>query len=325
MKNKISVPENLVIRQEPWQLSPCSSCTETPCCKNLPLSGLWLERQSDFIALLTSSCHEGFFPALKKSGEWVLYLSRNCGYLDRENGKCLIHKSQSQSLICKSYDAHRCWYIDAFSRDRYSTLIPFTTEMLIWFEKKYSLIENGFSFAPGWQELCESAFDYCKGSPFPELRDNTSGGAFFSSHTLSFRKSREEKYLFLPPYKRAEHASHFELIAFRLGFPGVNLAVSDNVWAFVINTSLCKPKMDLVRKEYYPAIGHRDCRYSFESLVKESWPFSETGEQWVIINRQNLELLKSITAFDASGRVKKLPSTSEILYVLKYSNPDMAA
>ncbi|MCP5515197.1 MAG: hypothetical protein H7A26_07005 [Spirochaetales bacterium] len=324
-ENKISVPKNLSIRQEPWQLSPCSSCPETPCCRNLPLTGLWLERQSDFITLLTASCHEGFFPAMKKSGEWIIYLSRDCRHLEKECGKCLIHQSQSQSLICKSYDAHRCWYVDAFSRAGYSTLIPFDTEMLIWLEKKYSLMEKGFAFTPEWDELCESVAACRNCNPGQAAIENLSTDALLFSNTLSFRKSREERYLFLPPYKRAEHLSHFELISFRLGFPGVRLAMADNVWAFVIDTSLNIRKIDLIRNAYYPAIRHRDCLYSFDNLEKESRPFSETGGQWVIINRRSLDLLKASTVFDSSGRVKKIPSTSQILDMLKFSNPDMAA
>ena len=155
--------------------------------------------------------------------------------------------------------------------------------------------------------------------------ENLSTDALLFSNTLSFRKSRGERYLFLPPYKRAEHLSHFELISFRLGFPGVRLAMADNVWAFVIDTSLNIRKIDLIRNAYYPAIRHRDCLYSFDNLEKESRPFSETGGQWVIINRRSLDLLKALTVFDSSGRVKKIPSTSQILDMLKFSNPDMAA
>ena len=321
MKEKISSAGDLVIRQEKWHESPCSACPDAPCCGNLPLAPLTLNRQSDFISLILASCYEGIYPALKRSGGWTVYLGRNCSYLDRLEGKCSIHKAPDQSLICKSYNAHGCWYIDAFSREKFSTMIPFNTDMLIWFEKRYNLIGSGFNAEMDWEELCLVAYDYRR-----EARDlNTPGPEPWKGYTLPFKKSKADSFLFFPPYRRPDKLNHFELISFRLGFPGVCLAITDTCWAYMVRTGLNRPRLDMVRDNYYPAIGHRDTLYSFESVMKEHSPFSEAGEQWIILQRSGLELLKAMTVFDSAGRVRRLPGAAEILDILKTIKPDRAA
>jgi hypothetical protein len=220
-------------------------------------------------------------------------------------------------MICKSYDAHNCWYVNAFNTEKYTTMIRFNTDMIMWLEKRYKLIEKKFDVEIDWDELCEAAFQY---------RQNTIDikPALFEPWTaskLSFKKSRSDQFLFFPPYNRPVNRNHFELISFRLSFPGIYLAITDSCWSFMVQTGLNQPQLELIRKEYYPAIGHNDGSYSFNSLKKEKDPFSETGDQWVILQRSDLETLRSLTVFDASGNVLKIPSSSEILKALKSRNP----
>ena len=115
MNKNLTLPGELKVRQDPWGESPCHSCSQSPCCRNLPLLPHRLDMQTDFINLALSSCYERIFPALKESGEWTIYLGRSCQFLENSNGSCSIHNAAHQSMICKSYDAHRCWYVNAFS------------------------------------------------------------------------------------------------------------------------------------------------------------------------------------------------------------------
>ncbi len=231
------------------------------------MSAVYLEKQKDFIDLILSSCYNGIYPALKPSGEWTIYLGRDCSNLGAD-GKCEIHKSSYQSLICKSYDAHKCWYTGAFNTEKFSSLVRFDTGMLVWFEKRYGLIQNRFTADFDWQEFCDAAYEYSLNPaiPTPDLFEPVQGSR------LPFKKSRNEQHLFFPPYKRPENMNHLELISFRLGFPGVYLAVSDSCWAYTVKTSLNESKLNDVRREYYPAIAHKDGCFSFDSMMKQHHP-----------------------------------------------------
>ena len=320
MKEKIEYNRTLKIKQDLWHETPCSKCFDTPCCRNLPLASVRMNNRSDFINLLLISCYDGLYPALKESGEWTVYLGRDCRFLDA-SGKCSIHKESHQSLICKTYDAHNCWYTEAFRKDRYSTMIPFNTEMLIWFEKKYDLISKHFEVAPAWDDLCAEAavsFHRC---------DTNSSGNFspWMDRKLSFKKGRSEQFLFFPPYQLPDSRNHFELLSFRLGFSGISLAVTDTSWAFLVSSSLDPERLELVRNEFYPAISHKDGIYSFDGVVRQNNPHSLAGEQWIVLQRPDLKILVNLTVFDASGRIKRRPSSSEILAALQSRTPDRAA
>lgn len=321
MNEKMGFSNKFKIRQDLWDDSPCSHCSEIYCCENLPLAPLRLNSQSDFINLILSSSYNGVFPVLKSTGDWNFYLKRDCRYLGKADGRCKIHNSSHQSLICKSYDAHTCWYVEAFSTKRFTTMIRFNTEMIIWFEKKYKLIEKKFNGDIDWEELCTAAYEYRQNMIDINLDRYTP----YESFKLSFKKSRADQFLFLPPYKRPENRNHFELLSFRLGFPGVYLAITDTCWAFMITTEQNKAGLNLIRQNYYPAIEHKDGLYSFDRVFSDHTPFSEAGEQWVILRRSDLKVLKELTIFDANGTVKRIPKSSEILNAIKPKNPNLAA
>jgi len=114
-------------------------------------------------------------------------------------------------------------------------------------------------------------------------------------------------------------------MSFRLGFPGISLAVSDTTWAYVVKTGQNDAALNLIRGEYFPGLSHKEGACSFESLRKRHNPYSEAGEQWIIVQRKDLPLLKSLTSFDKAGNIKKLPGTSMLLQALRAGKPDRAA
>jgi|GEM_PF-3843872 len=280
-----------------------------------------LESRREFIDLTLLSCYDGIYPALKKSGEWTVYLQRNCRFLDGTDGRCSIHASEDQSLICKSYDAHRCWYVDAFAAGEHRTMIPFDTESLIGLERRYRLFERRFDVELDWNEMREAAS--AKGSV--PLAAEPRHILPRVSRRLSFRRSRSDRFLFFPPYQRPANRRHFELLSFRLGFPGLSLAVSDSCWAFLVSTGPVPSRLERFRSALFPAIGHDDGAFSFHGLAAEHHPFTEAGEFWVVLDRSDLEVLRGLTAFDSSGGVRRLPPTTELLAALGSHRPDRAA
>ena len=323
MKEKIASSCDLIVRQELWDDSPCSNCPQTPCCRNLPLVSIVPDKQSDFITLILASAYDGIYPAMKKSGEWVIFLGRKCRFLNSSDGKCLIHKQAHQSMICKSYNAHECWYVKAYTSEENRKMIPFSTEMLVHLEQKCSLLSRRFKVQFDWTELCDSFREYGYKNPGTDVlsfHDN-----YDIPKRLTFRKSGSEDYLFFPPYTRPEYENHFELISFRLGFPGVFLAVSSTCWAYAVKTGMNSVLLNTVREAYYPAIQHKDFAFGFHNLKREQNPYSDTGEQWVILRREDIGILKSLVVFDSFGRAKKFPSTAELLGALNSTRPDRVA
>ena len=321
MDEKALPPGGLEVRQDPWRESPCSSCARSLCCRYLPLAHLRLESPADFINLALASCYDGLFPALKESGEWTVFLGRACRFLDGAAGTCSIHGSPRQNMVCKTYDARRCWYVRAFSDERRTTLIPFSTEMLLWFERRYGLMERRFDADIDRTELREAARAFDNAASEGETRDFATPG----TPGLSFRKSRAERFLFFPPHGRPEHRNHFELLSFRLGFPGVSLAVADSHWAFLAEVPLRADRLESFRRAHFPTVGHHNGSFSFAGLARDRPPSSSAGDRWAVLGFDDLGILEGLASFDASGKVRRLPSAAEVLAALGNRRPDKAA
>ena len=131
MKEKICLPQDFIVRQEKWEEAPCFYCTDSICCCLLPLVSFELKNRADFISLAILSCYPHLQLGLKKSFEWTVYYKRNCSFFNESSRKCRIHGLAAQSIVCKTYDAHNCWYREALHTTSGKELILFDLERLL--------------------------------------------------------------------------------------------------------------------------------------------------------------------------------------------------
>ncbi len=327
MQDKIALPSehSLTVRQDKWELSPCRACAGAPCCTALPLASLRLESRMDFMNLALLSCYRHIRLLRKNHGEWTVYYARNCLELDGLTSQCLIHASPRQNLICTSYDAHTCWYREAFAGPQNDRAVFFNLERLIYLEKKTDLFRNaGNTGELEWDDLCRDIASI----PCPTGEEHPGGAAGVTPLVLPFSQCLPEQFLLFPPYNRPQQPVHFELAAFRLGFPGVSLAVTDNHWAYLVRTELNGERFARLVAEYFPALEARYGCFSFPDLHKRLAFFAEIGESWLLVRREQLPLLRSVIRYDAFGNVSEMPSTRELLSLLRSSapiKPDKAA
>jgi hypothetical protein len=323
--DKISVPRTLKIIQDDWFDSPCSSCYGSPCCSHLPLTTMKLENRTDFLNLALLSCYDKIRLGLKKSGEWVVYYHQSCRFLHPEAFQCTIHGLDTQSLVCKTYNAYTCWYKPAFITNQNKKIIFFNLSRLCALEKRADLFKRGYLAADlDWDTLVYEM------SLIP--LQETPAGRIVSGKLirkiLPFTMNSSHRFLFFPPYNKAQRKVHFDLLTFRLGFPGVFLALTDNSWAFMVCTQLRKPLFRYLTREYSPSFQADSGCFSFHQLNKERFFYSEIGNKWIILRLGEIALLKTFTEYDSAGNITKLPSTGELLSLLGSRfpyKPDRAA
>lgn len=318
MKEKLSLQKKHKIIQDSWTDSPCRLCNVSPCCSVVPLAPMKLLNRTDFINLALLSCYDNIRLGLKKSGEWSVYYSQDCRFLSAKTSKCTIHSGKFQSLICKSYDAHKCWYKPAFKNNQNEKIIFFDLSRLLLFEKMTGLLQNGYiKNKLSWEKLIEL---YSEFPLEPDVRINASKKLFYDN-SLLFKQSTPEHFLFFSPYDRPGKNIHFELITFRLGFYGMNLAIADNNWAYILSTNLNKEHFSRLKQERFPSIKAENGSFSFSMLKKKKWFHSGIGEKWVIAELEHIKPIKSITKFDFFGNVRKFPGAKEVLFLLRKISP----
>jgi hypothetical protein len=317
--------EHRTIIQEDWDLSPCRTCSGSPCCFHLPLTSIRLETRTDFLNLALLSCYHHIRLGLKNSGEWHIYYHKDCRFLDPISSQCRIHGAETQSLICKTYNAHACWYRQAFDSDQNERLILFDLHRLLQREKKIEFLKTGYIHnTTEWDELVHffSSLPMDTGETINKMKLD------FKGNILAFKKNNPERFLFFPPFEKPKRDAHFELYTFRLGFPGVSLALSDNYWTHMVHTRINKRLFKQLALTYFPTLKAEHGCFSFYQLHKTKWFYSDIGERWVIVHHEHLDQVKEITEFDSSGYITRLPGTGEILSIirpLKPRTPDKAA
>lgn len=321
MKEKLNAAFDMQVRQEPWQDSPCSTCFGSPCCSFLPLDELRLDERSDFVQLALLCCYDNLLAALKQKGIWGLYFKNSCRFLEND-GKCAIHGRENQSLICKSYNAHRCWYKNSLSTTENDHLIQFDLERLFWLEDQMGLFKSGETH---WSLEREQIIQLFKKMPLLKKERQKQIALETPSLFLDFAKAAQSDFLFLPPYLKPSRREHLALIRFRLGFSGVYLALSDQYWCFLIHAHLNPLLLERLSGQYFRSIKADVGNYHHSQLAKNRVPWSQIGKKWIVLDLSHLDRLFSLIKFNQEGQIISLPNTTELRRILISRRPDAAA
>jgi hypothetical protein len=223
---RIIVPRTIYLETSDWTASPCYGCG-TYCCSHLPLCDLSIETRTDLMKAADLCRFEGMVPVLKQDGQWRLFYHADCRYLHRPTAKCIIHNTPQQSHICRDYPAARCWYRKAFETPETDHLLRFNRARLERLTALCDFDERGAIVSvPEWdrlkQELASIPYD---SAPASRRKMETAAD---SAHP-----SRQPQLLLFPPGK-PERAQHFDLLRFRLGFPGALMLKSFSLWCFAL-------------------------------------------------------------------------------------------
>ncbi len=230
-------------------------------------------------------------------------------------------------MICKSYDAHKCWYKEAFDGTENMKLIQFGFSRLAWLGERYDFFGSGIHEGGiDWKELISeiSSVPFLKKESFlnPPALENP---------LLPFAACSAEEYLFFPLQHRPDRKLQFELFRFRLGFPGMHLAVSDNCWCYMLKTEIDTAKLDRLRKKHFPAIAPAHNPFGFGEMNKKAAFHSEMVPGFAVAGLRHLDMLQKFSVHDEKGRIRRVPSTQEALKIIRSVNsgrpdkPDRAA
>lgn len=210
-----------------WQHSPCSLCSSTACCKNMPVSSLDAEFLKDFSLLTNLSEEPNLLVSMRAKGGLTLYYRSNCRFLDSLSGQCRIHNSDQQPQECKDYLASKCWYTHSFTSQINSLQIQLSPSRIEALRDASIFNEKDRLYrTPAWDRSMEMMTDLegpGESSP-PALTD------------ISDLFPGIGEYL-LMEIPAAITGKHRDLMKFRLGFPGIWVVGDGKRWAYAIPLS----------------------------------------------------------------------------------------
>jgi hypothetical protein len=314
--------------------SPCLSCISSPCCTHLMLLKFQLEDLGDVDYLVYLSGFEGILLGVDPGGMARVYLSQPCSHLDVPTGLCDVHGTPAQPNICVSYNAHSCqyrlgmtvdlnprqplmdqrrvrWYAQhvAFDEERKVAALPPWDEVLAAFSEM--TLMRWEAPVPGpdpalveWREVLLSPKPEQGSGPGyeehvfgdPEISKPCLGCSAWCCKTLVFSRD-------LP-----ENAHEFDFFRYCLGFPSVEVGVSEDGWAVVVHTScrhLIADSCSLYGSEDRPL----RCGYYDElKCVYRSHFGQPRPDDFVRVTRDEFPVLEASVVFDDEGRVRRVPT-----------------
>lgn len=316
--------------------SPCLSCQTTPCCTHLPLNTFKVTNLVELDHALYLLNFDRIELGISASGDWSSYYAYPCRFLDRDSHLCTVHNTPDQPRICQHYNPYNCWYKRVFSvaqnqdfirmdHERMQYLLPhielneerqiasvpawdtLLALMEVYPDKKRKFIEPDFKddVYDAWQQMVRSPETYQPPAQQPQsysaLADPCTGCAAYCCKTLVF------------PQGTPKHVSNLDYYRFCLGFPGVELGISDSGWSIIVKTR-CRylddnQRCSLFGKPERPLI----CKYydAWKCDYKPQFGNPRPGNFLRVRMEQFLWLAESLP-LDEHGAVISIPQTDSL-------------
>lgn len=311
--------------------SPCATCDTSPCCTHLPLQSFTISdmRGVDHARYLLN--FQRIRLGLSADGTWQAYYYHPCRYLDRDSRGCTIHGQPQQPRICVHYNPYQCWYKAALTQD-------VTEDFLLMDRRRFDFVVEHLEFDallnlvgnPDWptmlaamaqmpidpafdddveaddvyeQWLADAAYGVASAAPaqglsYAQLQDPCGGCAAHCCRFLIF------------PHPVAAHASGLDYLQFALGFPGVELGMSDGGWSLVLRTRcrhLDGDRCGVYGQPERPKI----CTYYDALSCDYRGQFGRARpEDFFRVRLEHLDWLVETFVFDGEGAVTALPTTA---------------
>jgi Fe-S-cluster containining protein len=307
---RVDLPLSLTQARE----SPCLSCPTSPCCNLLKLHTVDFKTVEDVDFGLYLLNFEGLILQMDISGTRAhVYLQQACRHLDSSTGFCRVHRTSEQPSICVHYNEYKCSYRQHMIDDVDSEVPLVDHDRMLWYASHLTIHDSGRidGFPDG--EAMVAAFasmplDRDSAQPHPKppkrliatIEDSCEGCAAWCCRTLLFER---------PIPTTASQVDEFK---YCLGFPSVELGVTDHGWNLLVHTT-CRHLqanrcsifgMD-TRPKLCQSIDAVDCQY----LAKLG---TARPEGFVTLGLERFSALADSIVFDEVGRVVAVPPVEEL-------------
>lgn len=310
--------------------SPCLSCKSSPCCTHLLLGTIPLTTLAEVDHALYLLNFEGLYLSPTSGAEAArLYLHQPCGHLDQGSGLCTIHSTPELPPICASYKAHSCDYRWIFA-DEGSERAPvadhrrmsWLAEHMVFDDRRrvvatppaeqvleaWSRLPLDHRPAPGrepgWQPVSlrgrqGSQPEGLYGIEDPEVSAPCTGCSAWCCRTLEFDRG-------LPAT-----ISQLEFMRYSLGFPSVELSISDSTWSLVVHTT-CRHLSDGRCSIYGLPERPLGCAAYDELGCQYRIRYGTPDRSRARISGREFPALAELVVFDQRGRILAVPSVDVI-------------
>lgn len=220
--------------------SPCDTCS-APCCTFLPLHDFVMQTFDDVDYARYLLNFANIELAYVSGQTWRVHYVAPCSRLDK-NGLCTLHGTVQKPQVCLNYNARSCFYQPMFLQPENTNFMRFDAERFEVLSKLLTFSDQGqllelpstedlisqlppFVFHPFEQiDLPTTRYKGSQTYGFTDLQSQCEGCSAWCCQTLSF------------PFGGIHAASNLDYIWFCLGFPNVELCVTEDSMSIFVHT-----------------------------------------------------------------------------------------
>lgn len=320
--------------------SPCATCSEAPCCTHLPLHTFTVTNLLELDHARYLLNFDGIVLGISAGGEWSVYYHRACRFLDLSTSGCTLHDTDDQPEICVHYNPYRCWYKRVLSVPAHPEFVRVDLTRMAWILERIEFDDDRTIIAvPGWEEMVATfatmPLATTEAQPLPAdpvaeewtavvlgqrpptesgewthadppVADPCTGCDAYCCTTLVFPQAAPTSY------------ANLDYLKFCLGFPGVEVGVSDGAtWNVMVRTS-CRHLEGGRCAVYGQPERPLLCRYYDETKCTYRIEIGETRPQGFIrLRLEHFDALASAFAFDDAGAVVERPPADALRVIVE--------
>lgn len=250
--------------------SPCASCATSPCCTYVPLHffqmNTLLDLDNAFYLLNFANIELG----IRSGGGWAVYYHSPCRFLNRSDFSCTVHGTPEQPNVCVHYNPYNCWYKRALTQNVSEDYLRIDRSRLEFIAERLTFDEwRNIADVPSWETMI-NGFARLPVQPTSQFGDPPPGEdaatVAWESHILgrpddgsAAAKTYGYKSEMLQhpcegcqayccktllfPHDTPTRTTGLDFCRFLLGFPGIELGITDKSWFIVIKTT-CQHLVD---------------------------------------------------------------------------------
>jgi Fe-S-cluster containining protein len=321
------------------QQTPCFSCSTSPCCTHLPLHRFTIRTLVDLDHAIYLLNFDRIELGISPSGEWSIFYAYPCRFLDTRNPAnylCTIHGSELQPQICVHYNPYSCWYRKSLGADSSADLLRVDRTRMAWIAERIEFDDDRVIIGvPTWAEMAEMCARTPLASepvaqPPPEadpvferwLEETAAGPSQARPEALRMyqefldRCTGCEAYCcktLVFPHGRPASRANLDYLQFALGFPGVEVGVSDGAWQLIVKTTCRHLTADNRCGVFGQPSRPMLCKYYDAASCSYVVQFGQTAPPGFLrVQLEQLYWMTETVRFADDGTITQLPSTEEL-------------
>ncbi|MDZ4719797.1 MAG: hypothetical protein SH847_15205 [Roseiflexaceae bacterium] len=316
--------------------SPCATCATSPCCTYLPLHNFKVRNMMELDHAIYLLNFDHIELGLSSDGNWSVYYRYPCRFLNRETFACTIHNTPQQPQICINYNPYTCWYKRVLTHSINDEFLRIDRQRMEWivehtrFDELRNIVE-----VPDWLWMLEEIARLPPtppASPAPPPTSDPIEDAWKSMvinlESIPSKGSQPQSYGNLSnpcdscaayccttlvfPQSRPAHISSLDHLRFCLGFPGVELGISDGTWSLAVKTT-CRHLQGNRCGVFGQAERPLICRYydAWKCTYRPNFG-QPRPENFLRLKLDQFDWLAECFQFDNNGAIVEHPPTATI-------------